>query len=236
LALPLTAAELRTKLGLTPRRLTLLLRRGMPSEGKGKKRRFDPHAVAGWLQAEGLAKQDPGSPVADQVATTIAETARDLGVAPRTVAQWLTDPTFPGKAGGPGRRDGYFPLGQIRDWQAATHAANGRAAVTDAEMLAARRLKIQIDNDRAQIALEKELGSIADGDEVARFLKRQVATAKALLDETADKVDSRLPGKIPPAVRMRIRQAIEEVIAETLNSLAELAVGDQDQAEETEEE
>lgn len=236
MALLLTADELRTKLDLTPRRLTRLLKRGLPCRGKGKKRRFDSHAVAGWLQSQGLARPAEGSPLPDQVATTIAETARDLGVAPRTVAQWLTDPTFPGKAGGPGRRDGYFPLGKIREWQAMTHAAHGRAAVTDAEMLAARRLKIQIDNDRAQIALEKELGSIADGDEVARFLQRQIATAKALLDETADKVDSRLPGKIPPPVRLRIRQAIDEVIAETLNSLAELAVGDQDLVEENEDE
>jgi hypothetical protein len=223
----LTSHELRKKLDLTPQRLARLVKQGLPAKGKGAKRRFDPQVVATWLRDRGLAKQE-GS--ADQIATTIADAAREFGVAPRTFSLWLTDPTFPGKAGTPGRRDGYFPLQQIRAWQAAAIGGT-RAAAADAEMLAGRRLKLQIDNDRQQVALEKELGSIADCEAIARFQARQVATAKALFGEAPDKVDSRLPGKLAQPVRLRIRQALEEVIAETLNALAELAAGDLDDAE-----
>jgi hypothetical protein len=58
-----------------------------------------------------------------------------------------------------------------------------------------------------------------------------IATAKAVHEEMADKVDSRLPGKLTAEVRQRIRQAVEETVREAMNALAEVAQGDQDEVE-----
>jgi hypothetical protein len=223
----LSAHELRQKLKLKPRQLDRLIKQGLPCQGKGKNRRFDPAAVRAWLDEHKLAREEGRAP--DQVATTVAEAARILEVSPRCFANWLTDPSFPGKPGTPGRGDSYFPIGAIRGWLAAMRG--GRHTQADDELLTARRLKVHIDNDRAQVALEKELRSLADAGEVARLIERQVETAKALLGECADKVESRLPAGIDAELRERIRQAINEVIAETQNAIAEIRAGDTDETD-----
>lgn len=225
----LTAKELCARIGIKPRELEQWIREGLPHEGRGRKRRFDAAAVAAWLRQTGRAKP-AAAEVPSQVVTTRAEAARILGVSLRTLAEWMTAPTFPGTAGSPGRQDGYFPIAEIRAWRAAAIAPTG-GTPSDAEMLLARRLKVQIDNDRAQVALEKELKTIADAGEVAQFIQRQIATAKALLGEMPDKVESRIPAKLDAKTRQVIRKAIEEVLAETLNALAELAAGDTDEKE-----
>lgn len=224
----LSAHELRQKLGIAPRRFDKLLKQGLPCKGKGKNRKFDPPAVAAWLREKGLL--EPGARSQEPVATTRDDAARLLGVSTRCFAEWLTDPTFPGKAGSPGRSDSYFPIDTIRRWMLAS-GKGPRSVPTDQELAAARRLKVQIDNDRAQVALEKELQSIADAGDVVKLIERQVATAKALLGECADKVDSRLPGKLDPQLRQTIRQAINEVMAETQNAIAETAAGDTDETD-----
>lgn len=229
----LSAAQLKKKLGLSATRLARLIKQGLPCKGKGAKRKFNPMAVAAWLKQHGHAIEIQNSEfriqnAADQVARTIAEAALLLDVAPRTLAQWQTDATFPGQAGTPGRRDGYYPIAAIRTWHLATHGAQSRHGASDAELAAVKRLKAQIECDRDQVDLERELGTIHDTAAEERLIRRQIATAKALLEEMADKVQSRLPSKVPPAVRQRIRQAIEEVLAETLNAIAELAAGDTD--------
>jgi hypothetical protein len=224
----LSAHKLRQKLGLSPGKFGRLLKQGLPCKGKGKKRQFDPAAVAAWLRQHGLIKPQT---TAEQICTTRDEAARILGVSTRCFAEWLTDPSFPGKAGSPGRGDSYFPIASIRSWMLASGRGGQRAVPTDQELAAARRLKVQIDNDRSQVALEKELRSIGDTQEWGRFIARQVATAKALIGEAADKVESRLPAKANAELRATIRKAINEVMAETQNAIAELAAGDQDETE-----
>lgn len=225
----LTAKELCAKLAIDGKQLAAFVREGLPCKGRGKKRRFDPAAVAAWLQKSGKL-QSPAAAVPGQVVTTRAEAARVLGVSLRTLAEWMTSPTFPGTAGHSGRQDGYFPIDEIRAWRSATLGSSG-GSPADAELLEARRLKLRIDNDRAQIALEKELKSLGDTEAMARFAQRQIATAKALLGEMADKVESRLPAKVERPLRQVIRKAIEEVLAETLNAIAEMALGDQDETD-----
>lgn len=224
----LSAQNLRQKLGLTPSKFARLLKQGLPCQGKGKKRQFDPNAVAAWLRERGLIKPET---TAEQVCTTRDAAARELGVSTRCFAEWLTDPTFPGKAGSPGRADSYFPIQSIRQWMLASGRGGPRHVPTDQELALARRLKVQIDNDRSQVALEKELRTIGDTEEWARNIQRNVATAKALLGECADKVESRLPQGLAAELRQRIRKAIEEVMAETQNAIAEAAAGDTDETD-----
>jgi hypothetical protein len=249
----LTAGELRKKFGFTSERLERLIKQGLPVKGKGAKRRFDAAAVARWMKSQAARgavttarppdvaaaeKRDAAEPpkdaapaAADLVATTIHAAAEHLGVAPRTFAGWLTDPSFPGRAGSPGKGDGYFPIAQIRVWHLATHGVTAKSKTHDEEAAAAKRLKALIDCDSAQISFERELGSLLDRGQTERFLRRMITTAKALHEEMADKVDSRLPGSVPADVRKRIRQAVEEVVAEAMNALAEVSMGDQDETE-----
>jgi phage terminase Nu1 subunit (DNA packaging protein) len=228
----LSAHELRQKLGVTTRRFTRLLKQGLPCKGKGRKRRFDPHEVAAWLRERGLARSTSApAELPDQVVTTRDEAARLMQVSTRVFATWLTDPTFPGKAGTPGRRDGYFPIGAIRAWHLQTHGGDRRSGQTDAELAATRRLKSQIECDQAQVELEKELGTIGDTAKMEAFCRRVVAAVKSQLDELADRVNARLPAKFPAEVRKINRKVINESVADVLNTAAELVAGDQDDAE-----
>ena len=66
--------------------------------------------------------------MADMAATndaelkTAAETAAYFGVHRRTVHDWCGDPSFPGRPGKPGMRNGHFPVAEIRQWLAARKA------------------------------------------------------------------------------------------------------------------
>lgn len=227
----LTAHELRKKLGLTQKRLSELLKKGLPCKGKGKTRKFDPHAVAGWLKQRGLSRQVAKPAHAEQIVTTIAEAALLLEVAPRTLAGWLTDPTFPGKPGTPGRRDGHFPIASIRQWHLATHGATARGNQTDEKTAAAKRLRAQIQCDSEQVALEKELGTIGDTEAMAAFCRRVVANVKTQADELPDRANARLPAKVSAEIRAAVRKAIAQSVADMLNSIAELVAGDEDDTE-----
>jgi hypothetical protein len=228
----LTAQKLRQKLGLSAKRLARLIKQGLPCKGKGSKRTFNPADVATWLRERGLARSTAAA-VAEQIVATIPEAALLLEVAPRTLAQWLTDPTFPGKAGTPGRRDGYFPISQIRQWHLATHGATARGSQTDAEAATAKRLKAQIECDRAQVELEKELLTIGDVEQWEALARRVIAAAKGQLDELPDRVAARLPGKLAPEIKQTIRRVIAQSTADALNTLAELVAGDTDETEDT---
>lgn len=235
----LTDRELRNKLEITPKRLSQLIKRGLPAAGRGKSRRFDPAKVADWLKGKGLAEETGAGERerggerggADRVATTIAEAAILLGVSTRVFADWLKDSTFPGKSGTPGRRDGYFPIEQIQTWHQATHGISARSSSSDAEAAASKKLKAQIQCDLEQLELERELATIADAAEIEKFLLRTISTVKAILGELPDKLLSRLPGKINRETRQKSRAAAVEVVGDALNAIAELIAGDQDETE-----
>jgi hypothetical protein len=166
------------------------------------------------------------------IATTIGEAATLLGISPRVFAHWATEPGFPGQPGEPGKRNGNFPIDSIRTWHLATHAPSWRSRGSeDDEAAAARRLKLLIECDQAQVELERELGTIGDTETWAAFCRRVVAATKAQLEEVADRTLARLPGKIDAATRKIIRKAIEQTVADALNTIAELIAGDDDEAE-----
>jgi hypothetical protein len=140
----LTAGELRKRFGFSADKLDRLIKQGLPVKGKGAKRQFDARKVAAWLKAQPkterrkdgeTAKTKPPAPQRSSpeqspaiTAATIAEAAGHLKVAPRTLAGWLTDPSFPGKAGSPGKADGYFPIAEIQRWHLATFGVTAAAA------------------------------------------------------------------------------------------------------------
>jgi hypothetical protein len=169
---------------------------------------------------------------AELVATTIGEAAVLLDISTRVLATWATQPGFPGKPGSPGKRDGHFPIEKIRTWHLATHGPSWRRGGNeDEEAAAARRLKLLIECDQAQVELERDLGTIGDTEAMALFCRRVVNAAKSQLEEAADRTLSRLPGKIDAATRKIIRKAIEQTVSEALNTIAELVAGDADDDE-----
>lgn len=171
------------------------------------------------------------APPPELIATTIGEAARIIGVSPRVLATWLTDPTFPGEPGQPGKQNGRFPIERIRTWHLATHGPRAKGQERDEETAALKLLKAQLDCDREQVALERAIGSIGDVEEFAALARRVIAAAKGQLDELADRTLARLPAKLPGAVKRTIRQVIAQSVTDVLNGLAELIAGDSDETD-----
>lgn len=225
----LTAHQLCRRLSIDKKRLQEWLDQGLPCELQGRRRMFDPAAVAAWLQQTGKAAPTSAQP-AGAIVTTRAEAANLLGVNLRTLATWLTDPTFPGKPGSPGRQDGHFPIAEINAWRALRLGEDARPAGRASEEASAKLRKTLIQCDREQFEFERELRTILDYEATARLIERVIATAQALREQLPDKIDSRLPAKLGPKTRKRIRRAVLEVLAEDAQVLSEMAAGDTDEA------
>jgi hypothetical protein len=227
--MPLTAKELCAKLGIDARQLGRFVKDGLPHTGRGRKRHFDPAAVAAWLQQTGRAQP---APLPSQVATTKAEAAVLCGVSLRVFGDWLTDPTFPGKAGSPGRQDGYFPIAEIRAWRSATRGGDHRSDAAATEQIAAARLRrLVLEAERDHFELERDIGNILDFEATARLQERSIATAQTQLDQIVERALARLPGKTPRRIRRIVRQAIQEGIRSACDALSEAI--DADEAEDT---
>jgi hypothetical protein len=223
----LTAKELCTKLGIDARQLGRLVKDGLPHAGRGKKRTFDAAAVAAWLQTTGRAQ--PAAPVPPQIAATKAEAAVLCGVSLRVMGDWLTDPTFPGKAGSPGRQDGYFPIAEIKAWRSATRGGDHRSDAAATQEIAAERLRrLRIEADRDHFELEQDLGNLLDFEQTARLQERAIATAQTQLDQIVERALARLPSKTPRRIRRIVRQAITEGVAAACDALADSLATDAD--------
>lgn len=220
----LTAPQLQKKLGITKKRLDRWRKEGLPSELQGRKRLFDPAAVAAWIEQSGKGKresQDAGEAGAGTIATTRSEASQALGVSLRTLAEWLTDPTFPGKPGSPGRQDGYFPLAEITAWRQAKLGGDGRSKSDAGELAELRARKLKLEIDQLQVEYEKLCGTILDAEETAAFLERHIAVVKTVLEQLADKVETRLPASVPAKVRAKVRKAVDDTVTEACNAIAE---------------
>lgn len=217
----LTAQQLCTRLGIAKKRLDRWLRQGLPCTKKGKQRKFDPAAVAEWIKEKGKSKAEQAKPQADVIATTREEAARALNVSVRTFADWMKETGFPGKPGSPGRQDGYFPLAEISEWRKARFGGDGRSGESGGKLAELRERKLQLEIDQLQIEFEKACGTILDAEDMAGFLERHVGVAKTVLEQLADKIDTRLPAKLEPKTRAIIRAAVEETVTEAFNAVAE---------------
>lgn len=230
----LSQTELQKTLGVKAARLKKWIAAGLPCVKKGRNRTYDLAVVATWLQKTGRAVLEGPAPIASQVAATREEAARILQISPRQLSEWLTDPSFPGKAGSPGRRDGYFPIDQIEAWRASRFGGDGRAAANGRTAeLRARRLEQDI--DEAQIEIEKLLGTILDAEETALLAERQIATTKAILEEMPDRIESSLGRGVAAKERRRIRKVVQQSVAMALAAIAEAAAGDKDSSDDDEE-
>jgi hypothetical protein len=222
-----TFTELRTRLGITQPVLSKLVRDGLPHAVEGKRKLFDEAAVAEWLIANGLAEEDRTS-ATGLVATTRDEVAKYYGVHVRTVAEWQTDPTFPGRPGTRNLRDGCYPLDAITRWlqeRDAERLSGPQLGVSGG--LRDELLSVKLSRERRRDA--QEANQLAPIGEVAELLKRQISIAKRLLESLPDKLANMLPADTPAETRGRFIQRAREEIYEAERVIAETLQGDTDE-------
>ncbi len=213
----ITGTELRDRLGVSQRELSKWIKAGLPHEAVGRGRRFDPHEVAAWLLATGRAA--PVGQAADPIALTRADAAEALGVSSRTIAEWLKDPSFPGRAGTPGRRDGFFPLASIETWRRENKEGDASAPRPADELAAVRAQK-------ERLLFAQMQGQLIELAEVENFLSRQIATARTILDALPDQLVNLLPEETDDDTRAKVTKAIERRLAEAYRAIAETITGD----------
>lgn len=222
----LTTAALKRALGASPADWSAWKKAGLPVVREGRRQMFDPAAVAEWFVDRGeislALKIYPG-----EVAQTRDDAARALEVSTRTLADWLTLPTFPGRAGSPGKRDGWFPIDAIRQWRDRSANPNGGA-----EKSPWRDVYWEAKAKGEQLDLEERMQRLVDAEEVQRFLLRVVNSAKAILDPLPDKVLASLPADTKRKTKVSVRKKVERDLHQAYEALAELITGDHDEHEE----
>lgn len=233
----LTFTELRGQLGITARSLSALVRDGLPHVVERRKKLFDAEAVIQWLLDTGRAEIEPDPP-RPRIARTRRECADHFGVHLRTVADWLEDPTFPGRPGNRGQRDGFFPLEEIAEWIAARDAVRQggpRVDVADRreELLAVRIQRESVRTERDRLFLEEHAGRLTSIEAMAELVTRQIHTCKTLLESLPDRAARDLPPDLPAETRSAIVRRWRDAIYEAERILSEMMT-DQDETETTE--
>lgn len=220
----LSTAAIRKQLGVTQSRWNGWLRAGLPARKDGRKKVYEPAEVAKWLADRG--ELDAARAVyPGELAETRDDAATALGVDTRTLAGWMKREGFPGKAGRPGKREGWFPIDAIETWRAETMLQ----ADAEEEDSPSRRFNLARAREK-ELDLEERLGRLVEADAVERFLLRVVNTAKASLEPLADKVVALLPAKTKGSVRTAVRKRVDDEVRGAFDLFAELLRGDEDEA------
>lgn len=150
----------------------------------------------------------------------------------RTVADWLTDPTFPGRAATKGERDGQFPVAEIATWLSGRRPQATEQDQDKKESPFARLARIKGDQESLKLQeMRRELVEVAA---IEAELRRVIATAKALFAGYADEVIALLP-RLKPHEKKRVRLALDDLLARKYHHLAELLEGDDDPVDDDEE-
>lgn len=159
-------------------------------------------------QVSSTEEQSPPSESASPgyVAKTRDEAARMLGVDTRTIALWLTDPTFPGKSGAKNARNGHFPIDDIKRWRGEPRGGNKSDAVA-----ALKIRKLAVETARREVELEQRLGRLISIDDVESTLATALSTARSLIEEIPDVIASAIPQTRPKLRRMVAKLARKKV-------------------------
>jgi len=196
---------------------------------EGRRKIFDEQEVARWLVDNGKATLD-GETDGQRVARTRKECASHFGVHLRTLADWLEEPSFPGRAGTRGRRDGYFPLDEIADWIEQRDAGRNGGPRVDLSEKRGRLLEIKISREGRKD--QEEAGALAPIGDMVEIVQRLTHTAKRMLESVPEEAAKELPAKMPgdkkAAIVRRWRRRIEEIE----RAISEAIAGDQDLMEE----
>lgn len=203
--------EICHRLGIDETHLERLIAEGMPAHGEPPEEVFDEPEVATWLYRNGKAQIDR-----DEVSVTTAEAAERLGIHRRTLLDWCKKDGFPG-------RSGYYPIGAIRDWDAArTKKVNQYATIEEEQERPEKKEQLSIKEQRDLLKLEKERGELIEVDEVRRTLARGVSYAVSELGLIAGRVESRLPAGLDADLVRIIRDTIKTTVEEACTIVSEI--------------
>lgn len=216
----ITFTELREQLGISQPALSRLIRDGLPVHRDGRRKMFDADEVARWLVDNGRATRKGAATVQPDdryIARTRKECAAHFGVHLRTVADWLEDETFPGRAGTRGRRDGYFPLEEIEQWLMRRDAdrANGPEVANTRDEL------YQLKLERGRYEFEQYKRNLISIEAVKSEVAKLIAIAKKILESMPFNAAAALPADLSPSVRDEIIRRWQAAVREVEQTLSE---------------
>lgn len=224
----ITFTELREQLGISQRALSKFVADGLPHQVEGRRKLFDEDAVAQWLVDMNLATLDEDEP-SPPVARTRKECAEHFGVHLRTVADWLEEESFPGRAGTRGRRDGYFPLDEIAEWIRQRDALRSGGPQIDLPDLRNELLAIRIERERRRN--QEEEGSLAPIADMVELVQRLTNAAKRILESVPDEAAKELPADMSDKVKAAIVKRWRRKIGQIERVISEAIAGDMDETE-----
>jgi len=194
----------------------------MPKVGRGK---YDADAVYQWLLEQGIAEPSEGD--TGPIARTRADCGAALGVTSRTISEWATDPTFPGRAGTPGQTDGYYPIWEIERWLNRRKDKGGGDGET--AVVSSREKLADVRYQKGLIDLAKLRGQVVDAVEAQAFYARTNGYVVATLKGLPAKLDHALPADFDPKARATCRRIAQQVVNECRDLISELIKGDADE-------
>lgn len=229
----ITFTQLREQLGITQRALSNLIRDGLPCLAEGRRKVFEEEDVARWLLANNRAvlKEEEATKESPRVARTRKECAEHFHVHLRTVADWLEEPGFPGRAGTRGRRDGHFPLDEIAAWIETRDALRNGGPRLDTPGLRDEMLSIKIQRERHRLAEEE--GRLARIEDMVELVERLTNTAKRLLESLPDEAAKDLPEDLPAHTKTAVIKRLRRRIFDIERVVSEAIAGDTDDTEDT---
>ncbi len=224
----ITTVELASLLDVTPQRVAAWVKQGMPVESRNGRVKFRASAVERWLLARGLiverSADAPGT-----IARTRAEAARALRVHCQTITDWANGyEGFPGRAGTPGKRDGYYPIAEIEAWRKSLEGPQ-RVGVGMGTLDVERARLLTVQCQERELRLKQRQQQLIEVAVVEAFLRRTVAQAGSLLDEVPDRIMASLPGEMGENARQAIRSDVAGVIRDVRLLIGELVSGDADE-------
>jgi len=224
----ISTVELAQSLDVTPQRVAAWIKQGMPVESRNGTCKFRAWAVERWLLKRGLITERVEQ-TGGRICRTRAEAARMLGVHQQTITDWANGyADFPGRAGTPGKRDGYYPIDEIETWREGACGPGrigGGSGVLDVER--GRLLNLQC--EERELRLQQKRAALVPVQEVTDFLRRTVAQAASMLDELPDRILASLPADVGGESRRAIRSDVAGVVRDVRIVIGELVSGDADE-------
>ena len=151
---------------------------------------------------------------------TRAECAQFFGVHVRTVASWLLEPDFPGRAGDKGEQNGYFPASRISQWMQAR--ARSSAAVPNPTRQKLEEVKLA----QAEHKLLVERGQLVPLEVVAAEVQRAHSIAINRLLALPDKLVELLPADTDERLRHSYYEAARDEVRAVLHVIGRAIRGE----------